>query len=262
MSIKLDRFLQFFEGVICVPFGKVVIDFQSVLIFRVMKKQISPYYLLLASCISFLVLLTIGMLYFPGGTILDHSTKGYGFFSNFISELGRWRSFNGQTQWISFFCFDIALISQAIVMFVFNLSFLSHTNSKQLSKAAYFVALVCGSLFPIMLTGIALTPCDLYLPYHMLCVRIGFAALLPLSLAYTILIRKHHMLPNKYGNVMLSIVVAIALYLVMIFFGPNPHKVGFVQQTSQKIIVYSMIFSLLYLSIGCIHHLKEVPLKK
>ncbi len=222
-----------------------------------MKKPISPYYLLLGSCISFLVLLTIGMLFFPGGTILDHSTKGYGFFSNFISELGRTKSFSGKTQWVSFFCFDTALITHAIAMFAFNIYFLQHTNSKQISKPAYYTALVCGSLFPIMLTGIALTPCDLYLPYHMKFVRIGFGLLLPLSFAYTILIRKHHLLPNKYGNVMLSIVIAIGFYLVMIFFGPNPHKVGYIQQTAQKIIVYSMIFSLLYLSTGCIKHLTQ-----
>jgi hypothetical protein len=227
-----------------------------------MKKTYSPYYFLLISCILFLVLLTIGMLFYPGGTILDHNTNGYGFFSNFISELGRWRAFNGETKWISFFCFDIALLTQAAVMFYFNLYFLWHTNSRQLSPAAHYVALICGSIFPFLLAGIALTPCDLYLPYHMLFVRIGFGMMLPLSFAYTILIRKHHMLPNKFGNVMLSIVVAIAFYLVIIFFGPDPHKVGYVQQTAQKIIVYSMIFSLLYLSTGCIKYLPQELNKK
>jgi hypothetical protein len=49
---------------------------------------------------------------------------------------------------------------------------------------------------------------------------------------------------------MMTIVVAIGLYLLMIFFGPDPKKVGYIQQTSQKIIVYAMVFSLLYLSIG------------
>lgn len=191
------------------------------------------------------------MIFFPGGTMLDHNTKGYSFFNNFFSELGRWRTFNGETKWISFFTLSIALIFQAVAIFIFNLKFLENTNSIELNRPAYFIALTCGSLFPLLLIGIALTPCDLYLPYHMLCVRIGFGLLLPLSFAYTILIRQHHLLPNKYGNVMMSIVVAIAIYLVMIFFGPSPRKVAYVQQTSQKIIVYAMIFSLLYLSIGC-----------
>ena len=191
------------------------------------------------------------MLFFPGGTILDHNTRGYNFFNNFFSELGRWRTFNGETKWISFIGFEIALMLQAAAIFIFNFKFLDTTNSIRLNATAYYTALFCGSLFPLFLIGIAFTPCDLYLPYHMLFVRIGFGMLLPLSFAYTVLIRQHHLLPNKYGNIMFSIVIAIGLYLVMIFFGPNPHKVAYVQQTSQKIIVYSMVLSLLYLSIGC-----------
>jgi sensor histidine kinase YesM len=215
-----------------------------------MKKQPFTFQLLFISCISFLILTTIGMIFFPGGTILDHNTKGYSFFNNFFSELGRWRTHNGETKWISFYTFELALLFHAFTMFVFNLEFLKFIRSKELSISAHYVALVCGSLFPFLLAGIALTPCDLYLPNHMLCVRIGFGLLLPLSFAYTVLIRQHHLMPDKYGNVMMTIVVAIALYLLMIFFGPSPRKVGYVQQTSQKIIVYSMVFSLLYLSAG------------
>jgi hypothetical protein len=222
-----------------------------------MNKRLNAFQLLYISCIAFLFLTAVGMIYFPGGTILDHNTKGYSFFNNFFSELGRWRTLNGETKWVSFFCLEIALIGQSAAMFIFNRKFLDSTRSKELSPAAYYTALICGSLFPFFLTGVALTPCDLYLPYHMLCVRIGFGLLLPLSISYTVLIRKHHLLPNKFGNIMLVIVVAIAMYLVVIFFGPNPHKVGYIQQTAQKIIVYSMIFSLLYLSWGCIKYLRD-----
>lgn len=221
-----------------------------------MDKKLSAFRLLYISCISFLILTTIGMLAFPGGTLLDPHTKGYNFFNNFLSELGRWRSFTGETQWISFFSLDIALIFLAFALFIFNLHFLKTTNSVELNKTAHVTALISGSAFPIFLTGIALTPCDLYLPYHMLCVRIGFGLMLPLSFAYTILIRRHHLLPNKYGNIMLSIVFAIAVYIVLIFVGPNPRQVAYVQQTAQKIIVYSMIFSLLYLSTGCMKFLR------
>ena len=79
----------------------------------------------------------------------------------------------------------------------------------------------------------------------------AFGMLIPLSFGYTILIRQHHLLPNKYGNVMLVIVFAIAIYILIMKFGPSPKEVGYVQQTAQKIIVYSMIFCLLYLTHGC-----------
>lgn len=216
-----------------------------------MKKVPFAFQLLTFSCILFLISTGIGMLFFPGGTILDHNTKGYSFFNNFFSELGRWRTFNGETKWVSFFGFEIALIFHSIAMFIFNLKFLKATHSENISKGAYYTALVTGSIFPFFLTGIALTPCDLYLRYHMDFVYAAFGTLIPLSFAYTVLIRQHHLLPNKYGNVMLLIVVAIGLYMLLMLFGPNPHKVGYVQQTAQKVIVYSMVFCLLYLSGGC-----------
>jgi len=216
-----------------------------------MKKIPFAFQLLFFSCLLFLISTAVAMLFFPGGTILDHNTKGYSFFNNFFSELGRWRTHNGETKWISFFGFELALIFHSVAMFVFNLKFLEATESKKLSKAAYYTALVSGSIFPFLLTGIAFTPCDLYLWYHMKFVYAAFGMLIPLSFAYTILIREHHLLPNKYGNVMLVIVFAIAIYILIMLFGPNPHKVGYVQQTAQKIIVYSMIFCLLYLANGC-----------
>ena len=226
-----------------------------------MNKQPIAFKILFFSCILFLVSTGIGMLYFPGGTILDHNTKGYSFFNNFFSELGRWRTHNGETKWISFFAFEIALLFHAFAMFYFNIFFLKETKSIRLNQTAHFIALISGSLFPFLLAGIALTPCDLYLPYHMDFVYAGFGMLIPLSFSYTILIRKHHLLPNKYGNLMLTIVVAIAFYILLMKFGPSPRQVPYVQQTAQKLIVYSMIFTLLYLSIGCLKHL-HIPTEK
>lgn len=217
----------------------------------IMKKIPFPFQLLTISCFVFLISTGIGMLFFPGGTILNHHTKGYSFFNNFFSELGRWRTFNGDTKWISFFGFEIALIFQSLAMFIFNLQFLKTTESKKINKPVFFIALISGSIFPFFLSGIALTPCDLYLPYHMDFVYAAFGTLIPLSFAYTILIRQHHLLPNKYGNVMMIIVLFISLYMLLILYGPNPHSVGYIQQTAQKFIVYSMIFCLLYLSKGC-----------
>lgn len=223
-----------------------------------MKNTSSVFKLLHFSCLLFIISTAIAMLFFPGGTMLDHNTKGYSFFNNFFSELGRWRTLNGESKWISFFGFEIALLFQSFAMFVFNIKFLEATNSKQLNKTVYYTAIVCGSIFPFLLAGIAFTPCDLYLPYHMDFVYTAFGILVPLSLAYTILIRQHHLLPNKYGNAMLIIVIAITIYLFIMLFGPDPHYVGYVQQTTQKVIVYSMIFSLLYLAQGCKKYLSVV----
>jgi hypothetical protein len=85
-----------------------------------MKKIPFAFQLLFSSCIIFLVATGVAMLFFPGGTILDHHTKGYSFFNNFFSELGRWRTHTGETKWISFIGFEIALIFHSIAMFIFQ----------------------------------------------------------------------------------------------------------------------------------------------
>lgn len=223
-----------------------------------MQKIPFSFRLLYVSCIVFITFTAIGMIYFPGGTILNHYTKGYSFFNNFFSELGRWRTHLGGTKWISFFCFEIALLFHSASMFIFNLDILKRTQSKELDEKIYYVALISGSLFPFLLAGIALTPCDLFLPLHMKFVYAAFGTLIPLSFSYTMLIRKHHTLPNKYGNALMIIVVSIAIYILIMKFGPNPKEVAYVQQTAQKIIVYAMIFCLLYLAKGCIQYLPGV----
>ena len=219
-----------------------------------MKHAPFPFRLLYVSCIIFITLTTIGMLYYPGGTLTNHYARGYDFFNNFFSDLGRTKTLIGESKWISFFCFEFALILHSTAILIFNLNFLRNTNSKQLNKVAYYTAFVCGILFPIFLTGIALTPCDLYLPQHLDFVFAAFGTLVPLSFSYFILIRKHDILPNRYGNVLLFIVIAIVVYIGLMKFGPNPKETPYVQQTAQKAIVYTMIFSLLYLAKGCIDY--------
>ena len=44
-----------------------------------MKKPAFAFNLLTYSCLIFLISTGIAMFYFPGGTILDHNTKGYSF---------------------------------------------------------------------------------------------------------------------------------------------------------------------------------------
>ena len=161
---------------------------------------------------------------------------------------GCWHTHLNSTNWISFFCFEIALIFHSIAMFMFNFQFLKFTKSIQLNKMAHYIAFISDSLFPFLLTDIALTPCDLVLPIHMNFVYAAFSTLIPLSFSYTLLIHQHHILPNKYNNVLLIIVIAIALYILIILFKPNPKTTPYVQQTTQKIIVYSIIFNLLYLT--------------
>lgn len=201
------------------------------------------------------------MFIYPGGTFVHTEYMQYKFFENFFSDLGRTQTPNGSMNLFSLICFDTALIAQAVSLAVFNIQFLKEVKAKELHNGFYYVALVCGILFPVFLYGIAITPCNLFLKAHMFCVRWGFGILVPLSLAYTILVRKHHLLPNRYGYVMQTIVVACFLYFLLILFGPSSRENLYIQPVAQKVIVYSMVFSLIYLTTGCLKYL-HVPTKE
>jgi hypothetical membrane protein len=225
------------------------------------KSHVVGFKLLYISCLSFLVLTMVGMIVYPGGTFMHTEYTHYYFLENFFSDLGRTQTPNGSMNLFSLICFDTALIFQAVALFVFNIQFLKEVKAKELHTVFYYIAIVCGILFPVFLYGIAITPCNLFLKAHMFCVRWGFGILVPLSLSYTILVRKHHLLPNKYGNVMQVIVLACFLYFLLIMFGPNTRENIYIQPVAQKVIVYAMVFSLVYLTSGCMRYL-HIPTKQ
>ena len=51
----------------------------------------------------FFSFIVIGIIKYPGSTYLDNSTIGYDFFKNFLSDLGRTLTFNGNTNFYSSF---------------------------------------------------------------------------------------------------------------------------------------------------------------
>ena len=51
--------------------------------------------------IGFLIFNILAMLTYPGGTLHDSSTVGYSFFNNFLSDLGRFISWDGSHNFYS-----------------------------------------------------------------------------------------------------------------------------------------------------------------
>ena len=61
------------------------------------------------SIVIFVLFNLLGMLYYPGGTIGDSTTKGYLFSQNFFSDLGNSVSHSGEKNIISFILFNFSL---------------------------------------------------------------------------------------------------------------------------------------------------------
>lgn len=65
------------------------------------------FVLTMVGCVLYIVLTSVAMFYYPGGTESNHSTVGYSL-SNYLSDLGRQTAFSGDSNTISRLLFGIA----------------------------------------------------------------------------------------------------------------------------------------------------------
>lgn len=221
-----------------------------------MLDKINAYTLLFYGTINFVVLTALGMLFYPGGKFHDHYSKGYSFFENFFSDLGRYKTFTREPKYISLFLFLIAIFTLSVVVINFVFKFL-----KDVTPSGYptvkTVAKIFTILFALLLCGVALTPYDKFFLWHAFTSKACFLMMLPMCLSLSFLVYKDQILSNKYAIFMLSVSIVLLIYIYILFFGPTVGSNKFFQPVAQKIIVYLLIFSLMYLAQGCRRYLKK-----
>ena len=85
------------------------------------KERLLFFIFPLAAIVIFVVLVFAGAFAYEGGNRLDHSSVGYSFSNNYLSDLGRLKTVSGVTNTVPFYCFNGALI---ILSAVFSFYFL------------------------------------------------------------------------------------------------------------------------------------------
>ena len=209
--------------------------------------------------IQFLILSVIAMFTYRGGTRLDPASKGYSFFSNFFSDLGRTVSYSGETNTVSAFIFFFALIG-------LGLSFLGYfliipelyTDTEEGKKYSRVITLI-GKCSVVAFIGIAFTPANLLPLIHDLFVIIGFTLVAVVSGMSFLLTSKDKRFTRRYNLCYLIIFCVILGYGGLSLFIPTiitPTHL-FIRATAQKVVVYSLIFSFLFQSLGAWRILKE-----
>jgi hypothetical membrane protein len=79
--------------------------------------------LVVAGCLGFIVLTALAMLVYPGGTASDATTRGYSFFTNFFSDLGRTQARNGEPNTMAASLFFIAFERRRRGVIAFSVAF-------------------------------------------------------------------------------------------------------------------------------------------
>jgi len=200
----------------------------------------------------FIVLNIITILSYPGGTYIDHTTVGYSFTRNFLSDLGRTFSFSEEINFLSSQLFNMSLILAGMIFVSFYIYVRKVFSTDNLRTLA-FIGSFFGVLGGFSLAGVGLTPANLYLDLHIICATWLFRFFFIASLCYSIVIFRHYKFENKYAIGYLLFALSILIYIIISELGPDPKVDQFaltVQVVSQKLILLILMAAIYIQTIG------------
>lgn len=210
-------------------------------------------------CIAFVLLTTLAMLFYPGGTQKTPHHAGYSLGLNFFSDLGRARALNGAPNPISSLLFLLALFSAGAAIMVFFIAFASFFWTNLTSRVLALLSLYFGLLAGAAFIGVALVTADrnsaLHIHYVLLAFRSFFAATLPLALAISL----QTVYPRRGATIFLAFAGLLAAYIGLLYLGPSPRQPNglWIQVVGQKLIVYASVVAIGLQSIIARRFLRE-----
>ena len=202
-----------------------------------------PYRIAGLASLEFVLLTAMAMQFYPGGTNVDHLTFGYSFLHNFFSDLGLTVAHNGQRNTLSAALFVVALVSIGASLIAFSLTlpqlFRDTPGLHRLSLAGSTFGVISGLAY----IGIACTPANLLLSWHMRFVQTAFRTFLVVVLCYGVATWRHSTYPRRYAIGWLSFAALLAAYVWLLIAGPSARTPEglLIQAAGQKIIVYASI---------------------
>ena len=116
--------------------------------------------LVIVGCLGFVVLTALAMLVYPGGTGSDAMTRGYSFFTNFFSDLGRTQARNGEPNTMAAPLFFIALSGAGAVLIAFSVAFARFFTRTRLDRALATLGALAGVVAGACFIGVAFTPAN------------------------------------------------------------------------------------------------------
>jgi hypothetical protein len=210
----------------------------------------------------FILLTAAAMLVYPGGTPTEPTRHGYSFFINVFSDLGRTRTFTGESNRLSQILFTIGVMTGGAAMAFFFRAFAGCAAGcwKQGRRTAVHLSrggALLGMAAAICFIGVACTPWNLLLDAHMVFVVWAFRFFLGAVLLNLLAVLIEPGLPRRTAWVFAAFAVMLIGYLILLGAGIAgwAFTTDVVQATGQKIIVYAAITTVLVQSMEMRRHL-------
>ena len=194
---------------------------------------------------AFLVLAHLSMVFYPGGTNADALTEGYLLSQNFFSDLGRYRTFSGESKLFGMVIYVIGVLAASLGMVLYFLHAPKLYDKSQ--RLLSWCGSVAGVFSGLCFAAVALTPWDIVPDLHGYFVKTAFPAFLVTSLFYTIVTFRSKSTANIYAWTFLSYSAVLLGYLYLLFFGPaaNTENGRFIQAFGQKVVIYAQALCLI-----------------
>jgi hypothetical protein len=209
--------------------------------------QKNVYRYVFIGCGLFVLLTVAAMFTYPGGNYLGELTRGYDFFRNFFSDLGRITVAGNRSNIVSAVLFFFALSIAGIGLIFFFIAFRQFFQHDRIGQRWSLFGSIIGVASGLCFVGIACAPYDLFLDIHYQLVFWAFRTFLFAVGIYAYVIFRQNQYPRQYGWVFIAFTVFLAAYLGLLEFGPKATTPTglIIQATGQKIIVYVSIISVM-----------------
>jgi hypothetical protein len=198
---------------------------------------------------QYILLCSIAMIFYPGGTEVNPNTPGYSFLLNQMSDLGRTESISGEKNHISMILFMITVIFVNVTFSPFYFAMLGFFSEK---RVFCFLAAISELISAIFGITIAFFPTDQFPTAH-LSVTLMFSIFFAIALCLIVIpIISNNSYPNRYGYVIMLYTVILAYYIMMVSTGVNPSTEEglLILATGQKIVIYSGFLCIFILAYG------------
>ena len=159
------------------------------------------YILAFVGIVSYVLLIAIAMLTYPGGIKDNTSIVGYTFWGNTFSDLGRVIAWNGDPNPISMMLFSFAYGINAITMILFYLVFMHKFDDENLPVKTSKMGSWFGIISSLAVIGIIFTPADILNVPHWIFVYIGYPSIFLMGLFYSVTLFKS----TKFSRIFASI---------------------------------------------------------
>jgi len=211
------------------------------------------FYLAYGLFLQYIVITFTLMYFYQGGYYFDHEATSFIINRNYLSDLGRTISFNGQTNpAYLFYTLTLSLAGLGVSLFFL---LISSTLSSRWKYLLLFFALISS----VGYIGIAFNPVDSSLQAHLIFGKLSFFAFFFASvLAHILLDRTQY---RRASQIFYLLNFLLFLYLLLMFFGPRSSSGLWalaLKTLAQKFIVYTMMISALFI-LGDLRKQKKPP---